>query len=357
MERDPQAGEETPGPSGRRRRPRYRGTHPRRFAEKYKELAPDADPSFLAHVRARGQTPAGRHVPVLLTEVMEALAPRPGERGVDATLGWGGHAEHLLAAIQPGGALLGLDADPIQLPRSEARLRGLGHGAQSLLVRRTNFAGIGAALAEVGWSDGVDFLLADLGVSSMQLDDPARGFSLKEDGPLDMRMNPRRGLAAAEWLARATPAQLAGILREHADEPQADALAAALAKQGGRIRTTHELAEAVRGSLPGRTAEERERAVRRVFQALRMVVNDEIGALDALLRQLPACLRPGGRAALISFHSGEDRRVKRALRDGVRAGIYAAAAESPRRAGSAERRDNPRAASAKMRWVRRAAAD
>lgn len=350
------AGDAASGPPERRRRPRYRGTHPRRFAEKYKERGADADPDFLARVRARGQTPAGRHVPVLLEPVLAALQPRPGERGVDATLGWGGHAERLLAAIQPGGFLLGLDADPIELPKTEARLRGLGFGADTFAARRTNFAGISAALAAQGWQDGVDFLLADLGTSSMQLDDPGRGFGAKEDGPLDMRMNPRRGHSAAAWLAASPEHAIAAALRDHADEPQAARVARALADRAGQIHTTHELAAAVRAALTAADRAEQDLAVRRAFQALRIVVNDEFGALAELLRQLPACLRPGGRAALISFHSGEDRRVKQALRDGVRSGIYAATAESPVRADPAERRDNPRAIPAKMRWVLRAAA-
>ncbi len=336
-----------------RRRPRYRGTHPRRFAEKYKELDPARYPGIAAHVRARGQTPAGQHVPILVDEVLAALDPRPGERGVDATLGWGGHAERLLERLRPGGRLLGLDADPVELPRTEARLRALGHGEDALLVRRTSFAGLAAALAAVGWGDGVDLVLADLGVSSMQLDDPARGFSLKHDGPLDMRLNPGHGVPAARWLARATPAALEAALRDLADEPRAAVLAAALA--GRPLETTGALAEAVREALAGRAPEDEvERAVRRTFQAVRIAVNDELGALDALLRQLPTCVRPGGRVALLTFHSGEDRRVKQALRAGARDGTWAEVAPDVVRPGPAERRDNPRSASAKLRWARRA---
>src|SRR5450631_3022741 len=186
------------------RRPRYRGTHPRRFGEKYKELAPEKYPEMIAHLRERGQTPAGQHVPALVEEVLALLNPQPGERGVDATLGWGGHAQRFLERLAPAGRLLGLDADPIELPRTEARLRRLGFDEASLIVRRTNFAGVRAAIDDVGWHDGVDFLFADLGVSSMQIDDPARGFSFTIDGPLDMRMNPKRGLSAAQWLERAS---------------------------------------------------------------------------------------------------------------------------------------------------------
>ncbi len=342
-------------PAPRRRRPRYRGTHPRRFEEKYKELAPAAHPEILEQVRARGQTPAGQHRPVLVEEVLEALRPQPGERGVDATLGWGGHAERLLARLRPGGMLLGLDADPEQLPKTEARLRGLGFDAEQLRIQRTNFARLPAALAEANWTEGADFVFADLGVSSMQLDDPARGFGFKTDGPLDMRMNPRRGLSAAAWLARASAADVERALREHADEAEAALLGRALAAGAAAPSTTGALAEAVRVALgPRRGGEEAERAVRRVFQALRIEVNDEFGTLELLLRALPDCLRPGGRAAILTFHSGEDRRVKKAFQAGQRAGIYSAVAPEPLRATATERRDNPRAAPAKLRWAVRA---
>jgi 16S rRNA (cytosine1402-N4)-methyltransferase len=336
------------------RRPRYRGSHPWRFEEKYKELDPAKYPEIAAHVRARGRTPAGAHVPIMVEEVLAALAPRAGERGVDATLGHGGHAERLLERLAPGGRLLGIDADPLELPRAEARLRALGHGERAFVARRTNFAGLAAVLAELGWVDGADFLLADLGVSSMQLDDGRRGFTFKRDGPLDMRMNPRRGASAAEWLARATAADLARALREHADEPRAEDLARILCAGAGRPATTAELARAVREAFGSRAgADEVEDSVRRVFQALRIAVNDELGALDALLRQLPGCLRPGGRVAFLTFHSGEDRRVKRCFLDGLDSGVWSRISERVVRAGAAEQRENPRSRSAKLRWATR----
>ncbi len=307
-------------------------------------------------MRARGQTPAGQHRPVLVEEVLAALAPRAGERGVDATLGWGGHAERILACLKPGGSLLGLDADPIELPKTEARLRSRGHSEEEFRVLRTNFAQLQGALAEVGWSDGVDFVFADLGVSSMQLDDPARGFGSKADGPLDMRLNPRRGLSAAEWLTRVSVAELDVVLRKNADEPDAAPIAEALAVGSAAPRSTQELAAAVRAAVqPRRNPEEADHAVRRVFQALRIAVNDEFGTLDLFLRQLPAVLRPGGRAVILSFHSGEDRRVKKSFQAGLRAGFWSSVAPELQRAGAAERRDNPRAASAKLRWAIRAA--
>jgi 16S rRNA (cytosine1402-N4)-methyltransferase len=338
-----------------RRRPRYPGTHPRRFEQKYKERAPEKYPEIVPHVLAKGRTPAGQHVPILVEEVLEALAPRPGERAVDATLGWGGHAIRLLERLTPGGTLLGLDADPLELPRAETRLRALGYDESALVVKRSNFAGLHAALAALGWDDGADVVLADLGVSSMQLDDPSRGFTFADEGPLDMRMNPDRGLTVAQWLERATPAALTAALSEHADEPRAAELATALCERRGTLDTTRALARAVRESLPPRTrADDADATVRRVFQALRIEVNDELGALDALLRRLPACLRPGGRVAILSFHSGEDRRVKKAFQQGVRDGVYADAARDVVRAGPEEVRANPRARPAKLRWARRA---
>jgi 16S rRNA (cytosine1402-N4)-methyltransferase len=309
-------------------------------------------------------------VPILVDELLAVLAPQPGERGVDATLGWGGHAERLLERLSPGGLLLGLDADPIELPRTEARLRRLGFDETALLVRRTNFAGIRAEIDGVGWDDGVDFIVADLGVSSMQLDDPARGFSFKVDGPLDMRMNPKRGLSAAEWLERASLDTLTAALDADADEPYARQIAEALVAARGALTTTRALAGAVRDALAGRVpsrvsspvssrvsspslSKDADLSVRRVFQTLRIEVNDEFSVLDALLRQLPGCLRPGGRAAVITFHSGEDRRVKKAFGQGQHAGVYARVSQEVVRALPAEQRLNPRSRSAKLRHARR----
>ena len=208
-----------------RRRPRYSGTHPRRFDDKYKELAPDRYPGIVAHLREQGLTPAGQHVPVLVDETLAALAPARGDRGVDATVGWGGHAQRFLERIPPGGCLLALDADPIELPKTETRLRALGYDHDALVVQRTNFAALRAAIDAAGWHDGVDFLFADLGVSSMQIDNPARGFSIKQEGPLDMRMNPNRGVPAGRWLEQASIETLVLALEEHADEPRAREIA------------------------------------------------------------------------------------------------------------------------------------
>lgn len=336
------------GDAPHRRRPRYAGKNPRRFEEKYKELAPEKYPDTVAKVLASGKTPAGTHVPIMVREILEILDPRPGDTVVDGTLGYGGHARELLARIQPGGLLLGLDVDPVEQPRTEQRLRALGFGPETFRVRHSNFAGLPRVLAAEG-IPGVNCLLADLGLSSMQMDTPARGFSMKAPGPLDLRMNPRKGPPAAVLLARLRPEALAELLRENSDEPRAALLAPLLA--GRAFELTTDLAAAVRAGLPGVPEEEREKTVRRVFQALRVAVNEEFTALDALLRQLPESLVPGGRVAILTFHSGEDRRVKKSFQAARRDGRYARVAEEVLRPSPEECRANPRATSAKLRWA------
>jgi 16S rRNA (cytosine1402-N4)-methyltransferase len=337
--------------SPHRRRPRYSGKYPRAFSQKYKERG--SDPETLAKVVASGKTPAGTHRPIMVAEVLEALAPRPGERAADCTLGFGGHAREILARLLPGGHLVGLDADPLELPKTEARLRALGFEPDVFTAHRSNFAGLGQVLSALGWA-GVDLVLADLGVSSMQLDDPARGFSMKFEGPLDMRMNPDRGQPVSALLAKVDPSELQTLFLENADEPHAAVLSSALA--GRRLDTTRALAETIRAALPRTNSEERENSVRRVFQALRIWANDEFGVLDAFLRQLPYLLNPGGRVAVITFHSGEDRRVKKAFLEGLRRGDYSEIAPEVVRPGPAERGSNPRSGPAKLRWAKKGTA-
>lgn len=253
----------------------------------------------------------------------------------------------LLNRLRPGGRLIGLDADPIELPKTEARLRGLGYGPDCFAAYRTNFAGLPQVLAARQLT-GVDVVLADLGVSSMQLDDPARGFGFKQDGPLDMRLNPHRGCPASTLLAEASPAELSDWLTENADEPHAIRLADALA--GREFPTTGALRESVRRTL--RSEADADASVRRVFQALRIAVNDEFSVLEALLRHIPGWLNRGGRVAILSFHSGEDRRIKKAFEAGLREGHYSAVASEVQRASPTERHANPRSAAAKLRWAR-----
>ena len=355
-------GPDNPSEPKPRRRPRYGGTHPRTFAEKYKELDPARFPEERAKVLASGKTPAGSHVPVLAGEVLVALRPSPGLVAVDATLGWGGHAEALLPLLLPGGRLIGLDVDPIELPKTERRLRALGYGEDVLVVRRSNFAGLPKVLAGLGLS-GVDLVLADLGVSSMQLDDPERGFSHKRDAPLDLRMNPERGQPAGALLGRLKKEEIEDFLRRWGDEPEAKRIAEALVEALVALRRespihllrTSDVARAVESAYEGRASrqasEAKKSSLRRTFQALRILVNDEMTALDTFLRNLPAILNPGGRVAVISFHSGEDRRIKRAFSTGKRAGVFTGVSSEVVRPSAAERSANPRSAPAKLRWA------
>lgn len=357
---------EPPAPSGpggpHKRRPRYRGTHPRRFEERYKEQDPATYPEMEAHILAQGRTPAGAHVPILVEEVLAALAPRPGDVVADLTLGHGGHARALLRRLVGTGRLLALDHDEPTLRATGARLEAEGF-ATPISLHAVHFGALADVLAREGL-DGCDAILADLGLSSMQIDDPARGFSYKRDGPLDMRMDRRKPRDAAAVLAQLSEAELSEALQELADEPDAARLAQAIvaARTQAPLATTGRLAEVVlaaRGwSLPQWKAYVRAnpRATHpaaRTFQALRILVNDELSGLERLLRALPWCLRPGGRVAVLAFHSGEDRRVERAFREGRLAGLYEAVADEPVVASHAEVGRNPRAASARLRWARR----
>lgn len=335
-------------PGKPRRRPRYSGKHPRRFEDKYKEHNPQRYAATVEKVLASGKTPAGSHRPIMVAEILTVLAPQPGEIAADCTLGHGGHALELLARLQPGGRLFGLDADPVELPKTEERLRSAGYGPDSFSAVRINFAGLDQVLAAAGLA-GADVILADLGVSSMQLDDPRRGFSMKAEGPLDMRMNPQRGQPVSLLLERIDPRALAELLAVNADEPAAPLLGDGLA--GRRFATTTALVAAIRALLPHLSPDERELSVRRVFQALRIAVNDEFSALETLLRKLPGCLNPKGRVAILTFHSGEDRRVKKAFEAGLRDGRYAIIAPEVIRPTAAEQHANSRSTSAKLRWA------
>ena len=337
------------------RRPRYPGKNPRAFHQKYKELNPGRYASEVQKVLASGKTPAGMHIPIMVEEVMLCLRPKAGDVAVDCTLGGGGHARAILEAIAPGGRLIGLDVDPLELPRTEEKLRALGFGPELFVTRQGNFAGISGALAAEQLA-AADVVIADLGVSSMQIDNPDRGFSYKGVGPLDMRMNPSRGEPASALIARSSEAVLAAMLKEHADEPHADRIARILKEH---LPVTSQAAErhvriGLTDTAPKISAAEAKLSVRRTFQALRIAVNDEFGTLEALLRALPHALAPGGRVAIITFHSGEDRRVKKAFQAGLRDGTYSDAADEVIRAGKAETFANRRAQSAKLRWAVRA---
>jgi 16S rRNA (cytosine1402-N4)-methyltransferase len=344
-----------------KRRVRYAGTHPRRFEEKYKELDPGGQlhAQEIEKVIQRGQTPAGMHRSICVNEILAILNPQPGEVGLDATLGFGGHTQTLVDRTQPGGRMFGIDVDPIELPRTTRRLRALGFDETMLTVCQRNFCDLALLLPDAG--GGFDFVLADLGVSSMQIDNPERGFSFRATGPLDLRLDPSNGQSASSLLQSVTRQRLRDLLTENSDEPFAACLAAAL--QGQYLETTTQLADLVRATLEGalkknitsdERASEKKKAVQRTFQALRIEVNNEFGVLDMFLAQLPECLKRGARVAILSFHSGEDRRVKKAFQTGVRDGTYSSVAADPIRASFEERHTNPRSSSAKLRWAIRA---
>lgn len=340
--------------SPHQRRPRYPGKNPRKFSDKYKEHAPGKYLETVRKVLASGKTPAGTHRPIMVDEILEVLRPRPGDLAVDATVGFGGHALELLPRIQPGGRLIALDTDPLELPKTEQRLRAAGFGPDALTIVPGNFAGLSRVLAAHG-VEGADMVLADLGLSSMQIDNPERGFTYKYDGPLDLRMNPNKGRSAADLLANTNVADLEAMLRDNADEPRADSLAKAILESHARtpIRTTTQLADAIRKTVSA-TRDETDVTLRRVFQALRIEVNDEFSALETFLRFLPQCLNPGGRVAILTFHSGEDRRVKRFLDDGARSGAYSEISRNVIRPSPGELRANPRSRPAKLRWAAKA---
>ena len=343
-------------PEKHQRRPRYRGTHPRKFHEKYKEHDPLKHPDLVQKVIESGKTPAGTHRPIMVAEILEILDPQPGQTAVDATLGYGGHTSQILPRLLPGGRLLAIDTDPVELPKTEARLRAMVDlPPEALLVCHSNFAALPRLLAAQGIT-GADLILADLGCSSMQFDDPARGFSYKLAGPLDLRMNPNKGKPASEWLGSLTAEKLVDILRDNADESQADLLAPAIVNAHARqpIATTTQLSRVIMDALPRNSSDdEKVDTVRRVFQALRIEINAEYGVLDLFLRYLPDCLNEGGCVAILTFHSGEDRRVKHAFQNGLREGRYTAIAEEVQRPTRDEIHANPRASSAKLRWARK----
>ena len=342
-----------PGTPGRRKR--YRGSHPRGFDEKYKERKPEAFPELVEKVISRGQTPAGTHRAVLIEEVVQALQPTAGEVYVDATLGHGDHLERIVERVLPGGRALGLDLDPEALESTAARLLARGI---PITARRSNFAGLGKTLALEGLRC-VDLLLADLGVSSMQIDDPARGFSFKREGPLDLRMDRTRGVPAADWIASLEEDELRAVLERHGDEPDAPRIAALAkaASSAGKLRSTFDL---VREILRAKGLGTRWRAsspfdqhpAARTFQAFRIAINREDENLRQLLRAVPYLLSPGGRVAIITFHGGEDRTVAAAFQAGLEAGLYAEAPSEPIRPQATEVRSNPRCRSARLRWAK-----
>ena len=267
------------------------------------------------HRKKHRSTPHGEHRPVLLRDVLQVLDPKPGMIVVDCTVGWAGHSVELLQRVGPDGLLIGLDMDAENLPKARERLSAIGHPFH---LHHSNFAGIQHALAEHGIQQ-VDAILADLGMSSMQVDDSERGFSYARDGALDMRMDRTRGQTAAQILATVSKEELAETLQRFGDEPHAELIAAAIVEARGKsaISTTRELTHIIQEAtkqqnwrLHPTVGKWNLHPAARTFQALRILVNRELANLEHLLRILPTCLRDKGCAAIISFHSGEDRLVK-----------------------------------------------
>lgn len=337
------------------RRVRYKGTHPKGFKEKYKELQPEHYVADVENILKQGRTPAGMHRSICVDEILTFLSIKPGQIGLDATLGYGGHSLEMLKCLLPGGRLYAIDADPIELPKTKERLNNLGYGPEALVVKKMNFSDIDQVIYESG---PLNFVLADLGVSSMQIDNPERGFSFKTEGPLDLRLNPKSGKSAATLIKSLSFNDLVEIFINNSDEPHSQHIAQAIVsktEKGVVINTTTQLKDIIKEALqflPSTTrAEEIKKACQRCFQALRIEVNDEFRVLDKFLEKLPDALAPGGRVAILTFHSGEDRRVKKEFQRLFRENIYSSIAPDPIRPSAEECFANPRAKSAKLRWA------
>ncbi len=338
-----------------KRRVRYKGKYPKKFEEKYKELQPEKYQDTIQHVMQKGNTPAGMHISIMVKEILDFLEIKPGQVGFDATLGYGGHTKAMLQCLQGKGHVYATDVDHEEAAKTKKRLEELGFGEDILTIKLQNFCTIDEIAKEVG---GFDFLLADLGVSSMQIDNPKRGFSFKVDGPLDLRLNQEAGISAAERLETITRDELAGMLYENSDEPYCEELAKAITdeiRKGNHMDTTTKLRQVIEKSLDFLPEKEKKETIKktcqRTFQALRIDVNREFEVLYEFMEKLPDALKPGGRAAILTFHSGEDKLVKKALKAGYKAGIYSDYAKDVIRPSAQECAQNGRARSTKMRWA------
>lgn len=336
-----------------KRRVRYSGTHPRNYKEKYKELNPEKYQDDVKKIIGQGKTPAGMHISIMVQEILDFLQIQPGQVGYDATLGYGGHTRRMLECLHGQGHMYATDVDPIESEKTRKRLAELGFGEDILTIRRMNFSEIDKVADEK-----FDFVLADLGVSSMQIDNPERGFTFKQDGPLDLRLDPTSGTSAAQRLRELDEEELVGLLVENSDEPYAQCIASEIMRtfaRGETIDTTRQLYDAIARALSFLPKSEQKDMVKkscqRCFQALRIDVNSEFEVLYAFLEKLPTVLKPGGRVAILTFHSGEDRLVKKAFKQGVRDGVYREAARDVVRPSAQECYQNPRAHSTKMRWA------
>lgn len=340
-----------------KRRVRYKGTHPRNYQEKYKELNPERYKDTVEKVIRKGSTPAGMHISICVNEILDFLQIQPGQIGLDATLGYGGHSSAMLQCLKGEGHLYALDVDSIEMKKTKERLEKQGYDSKILSIRHLNFADVDQLLPKSG---AFDFAMADLGVSSMQIDNPERGFSYKFDGPLDLRLNPEKGISAAERLKDISLAELEGMLIENADEPYAGEIARAIVSERRKapVETTLQLQRIIEKALARVPEKERREAVKkscaRTFQALRIDVNSEFEVLESFLEKLPSVLKPGGRVAILTFHSGEDRLVKKSFKQLYREGIYREISTEVIRPSAEECNRNSRARSTKMRWAIRA---
>lgn len=338
-----------------KRRVRYKGTHPKNYKEKYKELQPQKYADTISRVIEKGSTPAGMHISICVKEILEFLQIKPGQTGLDATLGYGGHTLEMLKCLESRGHIYALDVDPIESVKTRERLESLGYGPEILTILQTNFVNVDQVAAQAG---AFDFVLADLGVSSMQIDNPDRGFSYKHEGPLDLRLNPEKGISAAERLRTISQAEFEGMLLENADEPYAKEISRAVVsaiKKGRSIQTTTGLRQVIESALEFLPADVKKEAMKkscqRTFQALRIDVNSEFEVLETFLEKLPDVLSPGGRVAILTFHSGEDRLVKKSFKRFQREGVYSQVATDVIRPSAEECSRNSRARSTKMRWA------
>ena len=338
-----------------KRRVRYSGTHPKKFSEKYKEHNPEKYKDTIEKVISKGSTPAGMHISIMVDEILEVLKIQPGEKGLDATLGYGGHSSKMLEALKGEGHLYSLDIDPIEIVKTKARLEAKGYGEDILTIIRTNFRNIDEVAGEHG---KFNFLMADLGVSSMQIDNPERGFTYKHEGPLDLRLDPTKGVSAAERLKELTADEIEGMLIENSDEPYAAEITAVIMSERRKkheIATTKDLYRVIETALSFIPEKDRKEAVKkscqRTFQALRIDVNSEFEVLEEFLQKLPTVMESGGRIAILTFHSGEDRLVKQYFKLHQKEGLYSEISKDVIRPSAEECARNGRARSTKLRWA------
>ncbi len=341
-----------------KRRVRYAGTHPKKFSEKYKEHNPEKYAADIEKIIKKGNTPAGMHISICVDEILDFLDIQPGQIGIDATLGYGGHTSKMLERLNGKGHIYGLDVDPIEIEKTSKRLADKGFDSNVFTAINTNFKNIDNVASTYG---KVDFILADLGVSSMQIDDPTRGFSFKRDTPLDLRLNPKVGIPVSKRLETIDFKTLERILVEYSDEPYATKVAGAIIKcnnQGNYIDTTFKLKTIISTIVEkdeSVTKRQKEFVIKktcqRTFQALRIDINQEYDVLYDFLEKLPNILKSGAKVAILTFHSGEDRLVKKAFKEYKNLGVFSDVARNVIRPSKEECQRNPRASSTKMRWA------